>query len=57
MRDLFKEINLVLERSNPQESTPKLIMSLKLLRRKRSFKDMVMSLIASLENVRKRSRL
>ena len=57
MKVLFKEINQVQERLNQQVITLKHIMLSKQLKRKKSFKDMVMNLMENSENVRKKSRL
>ena len=43
MKVLFKEINQAQEMVKPLVSIHKLTMSLKLLKKKKSFKDMVMS--------------
>jgi len=43
MKDWFREINQVLERLKQLVSIPKHIMSLKLLRKRKNFKDMEMN--------------
>ena len=56
-RDLFKETNLALEIKMQLVSILKHTTSSRLLKKRKSFKDMVMNLMVNLENVKKKSKL
>jgi hypothetical protein len=55
MRDLYKRTRVVLE-MEIRESIPKLTLLSKLLKKRRSCKDMVMSLMENSESVRRKSK-
>lgn len=57
MKVWFRETNLAQVSRMPLENTLRLTSSLRLLKRKRSSKDMVMSSMANWESARKKSRL